>query len=481
MALPLPKVIADVGPGGPLVTSMGGINSLANDNILRQMNQIKKTYLPSTLQSEAASKLAYANLMGPQFLAKLLGNDAVIANMGDEAARAALEKSVTAGMGSGKGLNAINQMPASQQVNTGVFSGIGQPSTNSFSGYLTNAFKNLVGQAPKAVQQQGGGNALANSVPQPMPQSDEPQVGDAVYGDQGQGPTPYQASDQGISANNPEVWDALNAWKKSPKGRIESAKKGDNYLPDEQKLLNWYHNQQAQERGMQSPVQQPMVQQPTYAENTGRYKGIIKEGEKLGEKRAEAIDDLDQQYQQAVQSEVPLKHMNEIVSNPVFQKLRQLPIFQKIQLDAKSKIGTPEEQKLIGDFQTTALKAVAETVMGFKGRILDKEIGLANDMKINANDTIGVMLGKLPSIETFQEMTKQRSRIASKLIADQHISRGDALEKADKMVDGAAIRKKVELELNPITDADIDLTAKETGMTRAQVIQRLKSEGRYNG
>jgi len=36
-------------------------------------------------------------------------------------------------------------------------------------------------------------------------------------------------------------------------------------------------------------------------------------------------------------------------------------------------------------------------------------------------------------------------------------------------------------ELSPITDEDIDLTAKENGMTREQVIKRLKSEGRYNG
>jgi len=74
MTLPLPRVVADVGPGGGLVTSMGGINSLANDMILRQINEVKKQYAPITTQAEAASKLAYANLMGPQFMAKLMAN-----------------------------------------------------------------------------------------------------------------------------------------------------------------------------------------------------------------------------------------------------------------------------------------------------------------------------------------------------------------------------------------------------------------------
>jgi hypothetical protein len=36
MALPLPRVVSDVGPGGPLVTAMGGINSLAHNMLKRK-------------------------------------------------------------------------------------------------------------------------------------------------------------------------------------------------------------------------------------------------------------------------------------------------------------------------------------------------------------------------------------------------------------------------------------------------------------
>jgi hypothetical protein len=50
MALPLPRVVADVGPGGGLVTAMGGINKLSNEMLLEKANQIKNQYLPDKLR-----------------------------------------------------------------------------------------------------------------------------------------------------------------------------------------------------------------------------------------------------------------------------------------------------------------------------------------------------------------------------------------------------------------------------------------------
>ena len=123
MALPLPRTVPDTGPGGGLVTAMGGINALHNAMIEKKINQIKSQYLPTTLQAEAASKRAYANLMGPQFLAKLLQNPGALANMGNKKAREALEKSVNAGMGQGTGRNYLNNIPQ--------HTGVGQPSTNN--------------------------------------------------------------------------------------------------------------------------------------------------------------------------------------------------------------------------------------------------------------------------------------------------------------------------------------------------------------
>lgn len=465
MALPLPRVVADVGPGGGLVTAMGGINSLNNDMLMRKINQIKAQYAPLTTKAEAASKLAYANLMGPQFLAKIMGNDSALANMSEEQKKAALQKIYQAG--SGQGGNPFANLGGPQQSEEPTFSGIGQPSTNSFSGRIKNAFHGLLGQDQNQMPLQN-----ANPFSQPMPNRMR-----QVTQNKQQMPQDAPQTFANDTGENPAV-KAYEAWGRSPEGQAELAKGENANIPDEAGIMRWAAQQQGNpsiEMDM-TGGRRTAAPEPSYAENTGAYKGAIAEGEELGKIRAKAIDELDQQYQQAVQSEVPLKHMNEIITNPVFQKMREFPWFQNQQLGVLSKIGTPEQQKLVGDFKTTALKAVAETVMGFKGRILDKEVSLANDMKVSKNDTINEMLGKLPTIEAFNEMTKQRDRIASQLISQKHISRGDALEQADKMIDGPAIRKKIEMELSPEpTEEDYAHTAKTHNMSIDEVKKKYQA------
>ena len=274
MALPLPKVVADIGPGGGLVTAMGGMNSLANDMILRQINAIKKQYAPITAQSEAASKLAYANLMGPQFLAKLMGNDSALANMSEDQKRNALATLYRAGSGQGTG-NSLMQ-PQSMPM------GVGQPSTNTFSGWVGNALKNAFGQT------QANQNPLTQAMPtapsaprgQYTPQeaapSREPGVGDAVYGDD----------------INHEADQAYDAWLQSPEGKSEVAKGESANMPTEEEVVQWYRNKSGKPTGMKMTLTKPMGRQPTYAENTGTYKGVVEEGQESGKIRAKDIEQL---------------------------------------------------------------------------------------------------------------------------------------------------------------------------------------------
>jgi hypothetical protein len=54
MALPLPKVVPDVGPGGPLVTAMGGMNAL-------QKKILENQYYGPNIESEMAQRNALTN------------------------------------------------------------------------------------------------------------------------------------------------------------------------------------------------------------------------------------------------------------------------------------------------------------------------------------------------------------------------------------------------------------------------------------
>ena len=452
MALPLPRVVPDTGPGGGLVTAMGGMNALHGQMLQNKMNKIKNEYLPLTLQAQAASQLAYAKLMGPQYVAKLLQNDGVLANLPDAEKKALLGMVTNAGVSATQGGNALGQMPQ--------HTGIGQPSTNNFSGKIKNALMGFLG---KGQNQEQGNNPFAQGV-QPMPQQQ----------------SPMQMPQGGIPQGNP----AMNARpSKRPKDGVT--------LEGQQ----WYNAKgepvYAEEEDINEPGDHAMEleltegqrgkKEPTWEENTGKFKGIVKEGEELGKIRATSVKELDQDYQQALQLKQPIDLLGKIISNPRFQNLRNLPGFQKLQMNGKIAIGTPEEKKLIGQFQAAARQVVSATVKGFGGRILASEIPLSESMKLSDNDSIEAMLGKEPVIKAFNEMTLQRSKIASKLMKDYHLDKGEALEQADKMVDGEAIRKKAEMELNPISEDDIAETARANGMTREQVIQRLKKEGRYNG
>lgn len=436
MALPLPKVVPDTMPGGNFITSMMGANALRQSNLENQIKQVQAKYAPLTTQAEAASKLAYANLMGPQFLAKLMGHPEILANMSEDQRNQALKMVYGAGTGQGTGANLLNTLNQ-------------PPKDESLFGLLKNKLGSVFSQNPTEQQTQPSQNALMN-----QPQSQQQQY------------------------NPQDVQAAVQAYRNSPEAQQKAQQEGMFTIPNQNELMNWYQNR-GNNALVQPAPQKPAVTSKSWPEKYGEFKGIEKEGEKLGELRAAAIDEFGEQYQQAIQAEQPVQHLMEMTQNPVFINMRnKIPFFQDKQLAALSKLGTPEEQRLVGDFVTTATNAVANTVNNFRGRILDKEITMANQMKISPNDTWNVMVGKLGSIATFNEMTKQRAYIAGQLMEKKHMNRAEAISEADRMVDGKAIRKQMEDKLNPKpSDADIDYMAQKYNISPDEVKKRLKAKG----
>ena len=253
MAIPPVKLFSNE-PGGPLLTVMNALNAAENQRHLTRYNKAKAEYAPTTMQAEAASKLAYANLMGPQFLSKILQNPGAIANMGDPAAREALQKVVNAGMGQSTGQNYLNQIPQ--------HTGVGQPSSNNFSGYLKNALKGLLGQGQGQGQNQAGNPFGQNAQPMPqqqqMPQQMPPQMPQQAGQAPMQPPVPMQAPvPQG----------------KRPKGGVT--------LEGEQ----WYNakgepvyaeDEQGPNGAMELEITKG-IPPKSYAEKEGEFKGTIKQ------------------------------------------------------------------------------------------------------------------------------------------------------------------------------------------------------------
>jgi NACalpha-BTF3-like transcription factor len=446
MALPLPRVVADVGPGGSIVTSMRGQNALSQDMLDTKIKGIEAQYKPTTLQAEAASKLAYANLMGPQFLAKLMGHDPILANMSEDQKRNALNLLYQSGTGQGTG-NALINMP-------------GHPAQggNPYSGWLTNKLKGIFGdnsQQPSTAPQQQP-NALASS---PIDQSN------------------LSAQDrQGINALQPGGSYVIQGNGQQGRG----ADSGYAYNPDgTNAVASPQEIAAAASGGNPNASAQP---NRTFSENTGAQAGIVEEGKELGKSRAAAIEDLGKQQMDLSSSGVILDRLVQITQNPEFQKMRsQIPYFQDKQLWYLSKNGTKEQQDMIGDLISTAQAFKASTVNSFKGKALEKEFNLADKIKIDENDTMGVIQGKLRSLKTLKQIAETKNDIILGLMSQKHMNLGDATKIANKQVNTSAIEKEVDSVLNPQpTEHDIQYMMQKRNLPREEIVKQLRARGYKN-
>lgn len=163
--IPLPKVVSDVGPGGPLVTAMGGMNALGNNMLKTQYQSILNKYAPITLQAKAASEMAYANLLGPQYVAKMMGNPNILANIPDEQKRNLLSVVTNAGTaGQRMPLSTLANPQASESTNNALLSSPG------LSNQDRNAIQNMQPGESYSIQGAPPQSSPPQSLPSPSAQ-----------------------------------------------------------------------------------------------------------------------------------------------------------------------------------------------------------------------------------------------------------------------------------------------------------------------
>lgn len=458
MAIPSVNLFANQ-PGGGAVTALNGLNALSNSMNLEKVSRAKAKYAEQVTLADIMSKMAYANLIGLQPAGKILANENAFLSLNDKQKNELIQTFRNASMRNHAG-NSLNQIPVSNAVN----------SSDPFPEWVKNTFKGFLGGGNK--QESNPINAI--NIPQDSPTA----ANNALQTSPISQVEPTNTQPQDNLPDESEENKYYQEWFKTPEGMAEIAKEEKGNFPSGEEIIKWGRSRPRNGNNLEIEVKKGQGKPPTFAETVGQQKGIIKQSEKLGDIRAESQKELDQDYQQALQLKQPFQKLNKIIMTPSFQKARQLPGFQKLQLNIKSKIGTEEEQKIIGEFQAAARNVVAATVKGFGGRILASEIPLSESMKLGDDDTIGVMIGKAPVIEEFNEMILRRSRLASKLIEKYHISKGDALEQADEMIDGEAVRQQVANELKPKpTEEDFIHMMQKYGISKEEVKKRLKARG----
>lgn len=426
MALPLPRVVADVEAGGPLVTSMRGINSLANDMTLRKINRVKEQYAPLTAHAEAASKLAYANLVNPQYIAKIMGNPQFMANLSEQQKNMLKDLAFNAGVRNQgtvpfQGGNPLQQLQSQSQPQE----------EQSFSGWMKNALKGAFGQS----QQQAPSNAFAQDFPTNQAPAAVPQ-------------NPMQHRPKDGATLEGEQWYNSNG---------EPVYEEDVQTPNGSMQLELTKG----------------IPQKTYAERAGEYEGTIKQKEQEGKYRADALNEIGQSQVGLSHSGAVLDRMTDIVKNPVFANMRNsIPGFQDKQLDFLKVMGTPEEKELIGDFLSTGESFIASTVQGFSGKPLVREFDLAQRQKITGNDTIESAFGKLRSARSLHDIAEKKNQIVSELLQKGY-NESDAIRQANKMVDVKAIEK----ETNQRLQRKVEVLNRKTGEKKMVSIEEARKLG----
>lgn len=419
MALPLPRVVPDVGPGGGLATAMGGMNSLANSLHQTRMNKVKADYAPLTVPAQAYSQLAYANAVSPQILAKIMTDTGALSNLSEDQKKNVLDTIYKAGIGQNNGFNMLNNMPQP--------TGIGNSSTNNFLGFLKNGLKEFLGpRAPQPFQED-------------MPPASTPQELEANS-------SPVPRPKDGVTLEGQQWYNA----------------KGEPV----------YEEEQMPKDAMKLELTKG-IKPKTYAENEGEYKGTVKQLEQEGKYRADALHAIGQSQLGLSHSGAVLDRMTGIITNPVFANMRnRIPGFQNKQLDYLKVMGTPEEKELIGDFLSTGESFIASTVQGFSGKPLVREFDLAQRQKITPYDTVESATGKLQSASALHDIAEKKNQIISELLQKGY-NEVDAVKYANKMVDVSAIEKATRERLQ----RKIAIKNNKTGVTKEVTIEEARKLG----
>ncbi len=174
MALPLPKVVSDVGPGGPLVTSMQGMNALTQGNA-------QARYAPYTAYADAASKIAYANMLPYQIQAQVMSNPMLFYAYKDH-------PEMLQGM--------MNSLMKSVPQGGNVFGNVNMPSPGG-SGMGNGLLGTLLGKMGIGGQ---GGSSGSNAMNQPMGGMQQPS-GSQGFGANNQA-SPYEVNQIANYGNN---------------------------------------------------------------------------------------------------------------------------------------------------------------------------------------------------------------------------------------------------------------------------------------
>ncbi len=299
-----------------------------------------------------------------------------------------------------------------------------------------NAFANIVGP-------QAAAKAAAN--PQIMVNL-SPEQQAALLKRSAQLGNSYNSQQQSASNGNipTDVMNqAINNRMQPQQGSNQSQSYNNNNQVDNSLLSSKLQNQSPDmNQNPQQSNQDPNAN--SYTQNIANYKSKTSESEASGKIRANQIGELDKQVLNAEGKQSTFNYLGGILSSPEIEQIRKNPLLGHYEMSYYAKEGTPAQQDLIGKYYTTAGDIIKDAAQDFKGQFRSGEQALLYQMKPSPSDTVDVARGKLQALMYFNKVLHDRSRMTSKLMrTNGTIDQDDALQLADRNINGDAIRLKL--------------------------------------
>lgn len=397
MALGVGDIPLNARPG--FMQGLMDVNQFRQGALQNRIKQIEAQYAPLTYPAQAISQLAYANLMGPQFLAKLMGNTDILSNVPEQQKLPIVKRLLEAG-GMSNFTNPLGAISSQAQSSSNPLAQVGNFISNLFS---------------------------RNNPPQ---ENKIPNLSLQRF---------YEA--------NPSVKKAMD----------------EEYVRTGQPQYTVPTNR--------VPLEVPEQPPKTFAENRAEYGKVVEQGKETGKLIAGDIKELNDVAFNANTMQGTLNELSSIVNSPEFNQIRQIPIAGQHEIGWYARFGTPGQKRMIGKFIDLQGQIVVDMASKFKGAFRVGEQSLINNMKVNPGDMPEVAMGKIISMSLMNQMLIQRTQRTAQLMEDYHMSKGNAMQIADKEINSDDIRKQIENEVK------ISIRNTKTGERRIVSLLEAKKMG----
>lgn len=224
--------------------------------------------------------------------------------------------------------------------------------------------------------------------------------------------------------------------------KIKQMQPGESYVVGEESKIPYPNqgNNSGEKNAMDWLVKLGVVKEgPMEQQQREIATAKAKEQNKYSIKNAE---EMGTKYESAVEMKGTLDALEDMVTSPTFESIKQNPIYMGKDLAYYKIKGTPEQKQLIGDLESYSGEIYVDMSSKFKGAFRIGEQALVKNMKVNPEDSLDVAVGKIGSMQAINQLIMERSRIAADLI-EKGVPKSIAIEMADKQINGNQIREDI--------------------------------------